>query len=561
MHALARALMLLAVTLGTVVCAMPQALTPQSKEANATGSLAGQVTIAGKPAGGIPVSLMPDPQTGPRNRPAISATTDADGHFLLTHVPAGRFYVAAYAPAFYSEGEADEYSEGKAVTLAEGESLDNLTIALRRGGVITGRLTDAMGRPLIREHVNLYRISSTGEKRERYLRNYDKMLTDDRGIYRLYGLPPGRYAVSAGTPLRQGNTRMGRGSSYYPQTFYPGTGDETKASEVEVTEGGEATAIDFALGRAEKAFNVTIRLVAGESGKPVAGVRCGYGSMDQSGRYMGSSTIGQESNAKGVCRIEGVLPGKYMALVAPLPDGSQNYTYDPTPFEITDADVNSLEIKLQAGASISGTVVVEGVSAQDAVAYFRDLFIGVAMSTAVRVPRFSRPEIKADGSFNIRGLSPGKTRIIVYSMPRGYSPLLRVERDGVEQTEGFDIAAGENISGVRLVVGIGTGVIHGELKIPDGALPAGVRLFAFAKRVGDSNPQRGYEADCDARGRFVIENLMPGDYEITAGSSYRAEGPVAQPVRFKGAPKTVSVTNENAAQVTIILERVINNNQ
>jgi len=561
MHALARALMLMAVTLGVVVCAPSQAITPQSKEANATGSIAGHVTIAGKPAGGIPVSLMPDPQTGRRERLAISSTTDGEGHFQLTHVPVGRFYVMAFAPAFYSEGDVGGYSEGKAVTLAEGESLDDFSIALRRGGVITGRLTDAMGRPLIRQHVNLYRISPKGEKQEYYLRNRNETETDDRGIYRLYGLPPGRYAVSAGTPLRQGDARMGQGSNYYPQTFYPGTSDEAKASEVEVTEGGEMTAIDIALGRAEKAYTVTLRLVAGESGKPVAGVRCGYGSMDPSGHYMGASAIGQESNAKGVCRLEGIVPGKYFALVAVLPDGSQNYTYDPTPFEITDADVSDVEIKLQAGASISGTVIIEGIGAQDAAAYFRNLYISVSVPTAARAPRFTRPEIKADGSFSISGLPPGKARITVYSFPRGSSPLLRVERDGVEQTEGLEIAAGENISGVRIVVGIGTGVIRGELKIPDGTLPEGVRLFVTARRAGDSNPQNQYSAYCDARGRFVLENLMPGDYEISAGSSVAADGPAAAPVRFQGGRKSVSVTNENVAQVTIILERITGNDK
>jgi 5-hydroxyisourate hydrolase-like protein (transthyretin family) len=162
MHALARALTLIAVTIGVAVCAPSQTTATQSKEVNATGSIAGHVTVAGKPAAGIPVSLTADPQTGRREHLAISSTTDGDGHFQLSRVPAGRFYVMAFAPAFYSEG-----------------------------------------------------------------------------YYRVYGLPPGRYAVSAGTPLRQGDARMGEGNSYYTQTFYPGTTDETRASEVEVTEGGE----------------------------------------------------------------------------------------------------------------------------------------------------------------------------------------------------------------------------------------------------------------------------------------------------------------------------------
>jgi hypothetical protein len=561
MHVLTRAITLMAVMLSVVVCATSQSSTPQSKEANATGAIAGRVTIAGKPAANIPVALMHNPQTGSREHLATSSTTDAAGHFQLTHVPVGRFYVTAFAPAFYSEGDGDGYIEGKAVTLAEGESVDDINISLRRGGVITGRLTDAIGRPLIRERLNLYRINPDGKKQAHHLRNYNLMQTDDRGVYRLYGLPPGRYAVSAGTPIRQGSTRMGQGNSYYTQTFYPGTSDEAKASEVEVTEGGEATAIDIVLGRSEKAHNIIVRLVAAESGKPVAGVRCGYGSMDASGRYLGSSAIGPESNARGECRLEGVLPGKYYALVASSPDASQNYTYDPVAFEITDADLNDIELKLHAGASISGTVVIDGVSAQEAVAYFRNLYIAVSIPGPVRVPQFTRPEIKADGSFRISGLSPGKARMTFYSFPHRNFTLLRVERDGVDQTEGFDIAAGDSITGLRLVFGIGTCTIRGELKIANGTLPEGVRFAITARRVGDSSPQNQFEAESDTRGRFVFADLLPGDYEISAGSDLITEGPVAAHVSFREVRKTVSVTNEIAAQITILLERANGNDQ
>ncbi|MEN3331759.1 MAG: hypothetical protein V7641_1124 [Blastocatellia bacterium] len=561
MQVLARALRLMAVTLSAVVCATSQSIAPQSKEANATGSISGRVTIDGKPAANIPISLTLDPQTDARERLVASSTTDAEGRFQLTHAPVGRFYVAAFAPAFYSEGEGGGYIEGKAVTLAEGESVDDINIALRRGGVITGRVTGAPGRPLVQERLSLYRIDPQGRKRERYGRNYNRMLTDDRGVYRLYGLPPGRYLVSAGTPVRAGTSRMGQGNSYYPQTFYPGVADEAKASEVEVTEGGEATAIDIVLGRSERAYNAMLRLVAADSGKPVAGIRCGYSSMDSTGRYMGASAIGMESNARGECRLEGVLPGKYFVLIAASSDGSQNYTYEPTPFEITDADVNNIEVKLQAGASISGTVIIEGMNAQEAAAHFRNLFIGVSIPSSVGAPRLARPSIQPDGSFRLVGLSPGKGHMRLDSFPRPNFKLLRVERDGVEQNGDFDIAAGESINGMRLIVGLGNCVIRGELKIADGTLPEGIQFVILAQRVGDSSPQTNYEAYSDARGRFVLDGLLPGDYEISAGSDFSITGPVTAPVRFKRVVKTVSLTNENEAQMTITLERETGNKQ
>lgn len=564
MHALARALLLMAVTLGTAVSAPSQSAAPQSKEVNATGTVAGRVTIAGKPAANVPVAVMPDPQRTFNGRFVGSATTDADGHFQISHVPAGRFYVIAAAPAFYYEGEKSGYQEGSLVTLAEGESVEDLHLALRRGGVITGRITEETGRPLIQEHIYLYRINPQTGAHEPYNRSYTVSATDDRGVYRIYGLPPGRYLVGAGRPVGRGNVSMGTGSSYYRQTFYPGAADETKANEVEVTEAGEATGIDITLGRAEKAYTVIVRVVAGDSGKPLSGLRCGYSSVAQGGRAT-ASAIGPETNADGQCRLEGLVPGKYMAILVltndisaaanrsptspQAADSPANYTYDPVTFEVTDSDLNDVEIKMRAGSSVSGTVVIEGMSEQEAASHFRELNLSVSVAGTPPLPRFNRPQINADGSFRLGGLSAGKARVSISTYPRRNFKLLRVERDGVDLTQGFDLAAGENLAGLRLVVGYGTGVIRGEVKFADGPLPEGFHASIQARRVGDTTPQFNF-AEIDGRGRFVIEDLLSGEYELIVNVG-----------RAKPVTKTVSVTNDGEAQVTLVLERAGNNNQ
>jgi len=563
MNILARAMILVTFILSAAVCARSQSPAAPAKEA--TASISGQVTIAGKPAANVPVVLVGDPMNGLQQRLGVSATTDSDGHYQLTGVPAGRFYVTARAPAYYSEGERG-FADGKAVTLAEGESVGDINISLRRGGVITGRVTDALGRPLIRHRITLDIIDQQGKRYSYASRNARNEETDDRGVYRVFGLPPGRYLVSAGSSANRRTLPAATIGGSYLQVFYPGTEDESKAKAVEVTEGGEATGIDIALGRYEKGYTVTIRAVAADTGKAIAGLQCGYGVIEPSRPYLQIRGFGPESNELGECRIDGVLPGKYAAMAAPMNDPTANYTFDPTPFEVTDADVNNIEVRLRAGASLSGTLVFDGLGAQESAAYVRDISINVSAIGALSVPRFARATINADGSFRVNGVQSGKVQLTVNAFPRRNVTLVRFERDGVEQSPEFEIAAGENISGLRLVVGVGNGVIQGELKIADGALPDGLKpvmmnAWLTARRVGDTAAPYARTAQADGRGRFRFEGLVPGDYQIIIGNAFVRDESSGATISFKRAQQTVTVSNERETQATIILEPAPPRNQ
>lgn len=93
----------------------------------------------------------------------------------------------------------------------------------------------------------------------------------------------------------------------------------------------------------------------------------------------------------------------------------------------------------------------------------------------------------------------------------------RVERDGVAQPGGIQIQTGEPLSGLRIVAANSSGSIRGVVKVENGTLPAGGRLIVSISKMGDavSTPSGG-GTSADARGRFVIEGLAAGTYELTA---------------------------------------------
>ena len=140
------------------------------------------------------------------------------------------------------------------------------------------------------------------------VRETGSIRTDDRGIYRAYGLRQGKYKVY----VAQSGFLPGDIPTSYRQTYYPSVTDESKASVVEVSEGSETTNIDIVLGRALPTFKIRGRVLDAETGKPLPKIK--YGVYRSHGEYGGSSSIGQNiTNVNGEFRFDNVAPGKYAA--------------------------------------------------------------------------------------------------------------------------------------------------------------------------------------------------------------------------------------------------------
>jgi hypothetical protein len=85
-------------------------------------------------------------------------------------------------------------------------------------------------------------------------------------------------------------------------------------------------------------------------------------------------------------------------------------------------------------------------------------------------------------------------------------------------------------------------------------LPQGVRLQIQARRLGDDERANHLSADTDERGRFVIEGLMSGEYELTAGSTFSSSAPGARIPRLQRVTQRVTVTNGAESAVTVVLK-------
>jgi len=540
--------------------AAAQSTSSASKDARTTGTaiISGRVTVEGKAAAGVTV-VAGILDYGPERKVFGQSVTDADGHFRLANIPAGRTTVRALADAFVAKQQGTSSDDsGKTITVAEGETIENFDFTLSRGGVVTGRVTQSNGQPVIGEHVSIALVDEAGKKVPSFFFNPFVFDTDDRGVYRVYGLRAGRYLISVGQT--KGTISMGNGGRFFPQTFHPGATDEAKATIVEVTAGGEATSVDITLDPPKRTYVATGRILNAETGRPVPDVKYAYGTYNASEKIIGAFGFNNTAtNAKGEFRIEGLLPDQYAAFAFNTGGDSgalaDSYS-DSAVFEITDANVNDLEIKLHRGATISGIAVLENPNDKAALAQLSKLQLHASNpNPEIGAFRFRPDNINADGSFLLKGLRPGKTRITLGGYPpvKGFS-LVRVERNGAEQQGGIEIGAGEQINGVRLVLAYGSGAVRGQVEIKSGTVPQGARLSVAAHRAGDE--QSNYSSVwVDERNRFLIEGLPPGTYELTLKARIFGASDAASP-RDVAAPvkQTITVTDGAETQATFTLD-------
>jgi Carboxypeptidase regulatory-like domain len=510
----------------------------QSAESKArTATVSGRVTLLGEPARGVTVILLVNNQNAPN---APRARTDESGRFNFTGLPAGKYSVVAAAPG-YVYPDVDDFigMRGKTLNLAEGEKVENVDLEIKRGGVITGRVTDSQGRPVIEERVTLSKLNASNQPMPFFASNLnsDMYRTDDRGFYRIYELIPGRYLVSV------------RGS---------------EAKMTEVFEGTEAAEIDITVPdqKPKQTYDVYGRVMDIGAGQPVAGVEVVIGSVTKEGRYTGvSGGNGARSGPNGEFRISGALPGRYAILARPGDPSGGGFISDPVIVDVGEDSLTGVEVRVRQGGSISGVVVIEGANDPEIRAKLSQIRLGGYIRPAISEPPppLSSFDVKvnADGSFRASGLLRGRASISLNRTPNTRDLVIeRIERNGAPAQNGIEVDAGEQVTGVRIVLVHGSLTLRGELKVVNGRLPAGYRFYASARRV-DQRAQNSSGGEIDLRGRFVIENLPPGEYEIRVGPVYFPDGrQLNEELRLliKSVKERVVLGGANQQQVTLVVD-------
>jgi hypothetical protein len=224
-----------------------------ARPAAATASLAGRVVVAGTPQSARRARVTLTDVT--RAIPGQTTTTDDNGAFVFRAVAPGRYDLQAFKNGYLrsSYGAARPDRAGTPVVVKEHDALTNLTMTIAHGGVITGAVRDARGRPIPGMNVRVLKLgydAVTGEPSLSVPSTSVVSRTDDRGEYRAFGLPPGGYIVmvtpSTGRSLGPGDDiRQPNGVRVtFAPVFHPGASDVSAAATIPLGVGEERTGID-----------------------------------------------------------------------------------------------------------------------------------------------------------------------------------------------------------------------------------------------------------------------------------------------------------------------------
>ena len=537
-----------------------------------TASISGRVTIEGEPAANLSLSAMENPKgalkvkiysLGGRDFVApyiFTAATDEEGRYRIDGLPPGTYQISPAAAAYVRQNKFPGIDAVATVTLEAGEAREKVDFALSRGGAITGRVTDEEGRPQVDRYVRLIDVSDPSRKRDVTEATRNTIVTDDRGIYRIFGLPKGRYIAYTGG---ERDTLRGAISGKKTQiTYHPDALSQDGATVIDVANGKEVAGVDIRLRNPVKSYSVSGRVIVSETRAPLMPVNVYCFRIEHPGQQSGNWEAWAITGVDGSFTLRGVKPGNYKAGFSP-PHESGDYYSEGAYFEVGDEDVDGVEVLALRGATVSGRVIVEEDAASArtplpqlflSVEIWRERFTGATrMQTTV-----GRRQIilGADRAFRLTGMQPGKARLSIQTSINDPIHLLRVERGGNDVTDGFEVGPAERIEDVRVIAGRGDGRILGTLKIIGGTLPPGVTLSVQVEREG--LPRLGRASEVDEKGRFSITGLLPGEYGFFVYWGTKNHIPLDP--NFKVPPPSkqrLSVVNgaETPLNVTIDLSR------
>lgn len=443
------------------------------------------------------------------NTHSISVVTDSAGHFRFKALDPGRYHLTVSRVGFVSQvyGQKKPDDPGALLTLRPGQEVKDLLFRLIPSAVIAGKILDEDGEPLPEIQVSALRQVYLEGKRS--LATETLAQTNDLGEFRLFGLRPGRYFVSAVFP--QWGRFSGDDDSEeaqpnhqgYAKMFYPGTPDAAKAIPVSVKSGEEIPSVEIFM------HQLPVYRIRGHVYNQITqktGRQSNVFLMPKTkSREWGDERQNFVQKPDGSFEISDVLPGSYVLIAMWHDEGSSHIAR--VPVEVSSADVEGITITITPGTDIPGRIIWEGAPSleQD------DLF--VTLESPEMTINFGGSSRVTGNTFLLKGVSEGAYMPRIWGQGKDcYTK--DVQYAGASALEdGFTL--GRAAPGTLEITISSRGArVRGSVTDSDGLPAAGVQVVLVPERSRRAQ-YRSYETQTtDQYGHFELRGIAPGDYKL-----------------------------------------------
>ncbi len=452
---------------------------------------------------------------GAELREGRGTLTDDQGRYELKELPTGRYTLNAGKSGYVSlsYGQRRPVEAPRPLGLADKQVLDRIDFALPRGGVVTGRVLDEFGEPITEVMVQVLRFRYLGGQR-RLLSAGRSSQTDDLGQFRVYGLPPGEYYVSAGMSPGMMNQGVSGISTGYATTYFPGTPALSEAQRVTVGVGHETSNVVFSLSPA-RTSKITGRLLSSE-GKPLGGVFLMVRQQVVDGGMMFGGG-GARTRPDGSFELSNITPGDYTIEARPMNSGPSPVTEMAwVNVTVSGEDIAGLTLVMSKGGVARGQIlfddgkVPQGLRPSEVRVFANPLFpLGGMM-----IP--GQGGVKEDWNFEITGVIG--ERLIRAQAPPGWA-LKSVVYDGTDVTDRtIDFGTDGELAGIQVVLTQRQTTLSGSVLDPSGNVLKDYVVVVFAEDNVHWVPQTRFirTGRPDQDGRFTIRGLPPERYLAVA---------------------------------------------
>jgi Carboxypeptidase regulatory-like domain len=520
-----------------------------AKVESKTGDISGRVVNeSGQPLVNAIVYVRPNT---PKGLPDPNTTTNRDGVFKVSGLEPGSYTVMALMPAYIPKPP----KPGPAVP----SPADSVTLVLIKGGVITGTVTNSKGDPVEAIGIRVEMVTDESGRRAPGI-SYENM-TDDRGVYRVYGLPSGTYIVAADGATNYSPTGVNAFAVDMP-TYAPSSSREA-ADEISVRVGEETS-------------NVDIRY-RGERGSTINGIVNGTRTIDR-GFSVSLTSLSEKGPrwdtnfqaANGEFALEGIPDGDYLLVATAYWNDRDRGLSESMVLNIRAADIGGIELTAAALASIGGAVVL------------KELKEPVPECTDKRQPEFSQMTItgwhrvteegakkkphfvwpargsetpNSQGNFTLRDLAASEYYFGVrFSGQQWYLQSIAFAPPGGKPTDATrswtTVKPGDQLSGLTFTLAQGAAYVRGQITLAEGqTLPGKLIVYLVPAETAQAEEALRYFATpVNTEGNFGLSNVAPGRYWMLAQPDTKDTRSGVSKIRLPDAAETRSSLRYAAEQ-------------